>query len=139
MENETVPFYQYESIAPLKTSYECPIDNVFISETEELIALMSAKSGQEFYLTVGNPTDKVMDYALVSFLNWEQVPLINEKVILYVTVNLNEKKIFQLKLPETDKKKNYQVVALPFPYKISFENLESDTVEGTFRNVIQPK
>ncbi|MBE5105987.1 hypothetical protein IGI01_11940 [Bacillus thuringiensis] len=140
LENETIPHYQYESVAPLKTSSEDPIDNVFISETEdELIALMSAESGQEVYLTVGNPTDEVMDYALVSFLDWEQVPLINEEVVLYVTVNPNEKKVFQLKLPETDKKKNYQVLAFPFPYKTSFENFESHTVEGTFRTVIKPK
>ncbi|HDR7914062.1 TPA: hypothetical protein QCY05_003230 [Bacillus wiedmannii] len=140
LENKTPPYYQYESVAPLKTSDKQPIDNVFISETEdELIALMSAKSGQEVYLTVGNPTDEVMDYALVSFLDWKQVPLINEEVVLYVTVNPNEKKVFQLKLPESDKKKNYQVLAFPFPYKTSYENFESHTVEGTFRTVIQPK
>lgn len=139
LENETVPYYHYESVAPLKTGYEGPIDNVFISETEELTALMSAESGQEVYLTVGNPTDEVMDYVLVSFLDWEQVPLINEEEVLYVTVNPNEKKIFQLRLPETDKKKNYQVLAFPFPYKTSLENFESHTVEGSFRTVIQPK
>ncbi|MCU4715781.1 hypothetical protein OCE25_26235 [Bacillus cereus] len=137
IENKAIPFR--ESIFPLFTSNKGPIDSVFISETKDkLNALTSAKSGQDVYLTVGNISNEVIRYALVALLDWEQVPLIDDEFIHYVTVNPNEKKVYQLKLPETEVKKNYQVLAFPFPYEVSNKKYTSQSVEASIRTVIKP-
>ncbi|GGE68914.1 hypothetical protein [Priestia taiwanensis] len=127
------------SLLPFLISTKEPIASVFLSEqAEELTALMTAKSGQEVYLTIGNPGNESVQYALIAFLDWQQVPVINNEVVNYVTVEPGEKKIYKLTLPRVSTKTNYQVVALPDPYKVSNSNYSSQSVEASLRTVIQP-
>ncbi|WP_033826503.1 hypothetical protein [Bacillus andreraoultii] len=128
-----------ESIFPIATTSEGTIDGVFLSESKsELNSLTSANRGQSVYLTVGNATDEVVNYALIALLDWEQVPLIDNQLVHFVTVNPNEKKVFEMTLPNTIKKKNYQVLAFPHPFDVSNTNYESQFVESTIRTVIKP-
>lgn len=137
IENVEIPIN--ESAPPLITTNEGPIDSVFISDSmEELNALTSASSEQDVFLSVGNTSNEVVDYALIALLDWEQVPLIDEQLVHYITVHPNEKKIFEITLPNTDEKKNYQIFAFPFPFEVSTTNYESQLVEATIRTVIKP-
>lgn len=71
-------------------------------------------------------------------LDWEQISLIDDQLVHYVTVEPNEKKVFEVTLPNTIKKKNYQVLAFPHPFGVSNTNYESRFVESTIRTVIKP-
>ena len=128
-----------DSLPPSSILNEGPIDNVFISEKEdELNALMVSKSGQDIYLTVGNPSNNYLQYAVIAFLDWEQVPFSDNQFIIYVGVQPGEKKVYKLQLPFVKTKTNYQIIAFPNPYEVSKSNYPSQSIEASIRTVIQP-
>jgi hypothetical protein len=124
---------------PLQTFYQGPNDCVFISESIDKLKIMyRLKQNKTAYLSVGNIKNKNVDYALVAFLDWKQVPVLNNKEVIYVSVPKGVRKVFPLSLMNTEKEKNYQVLALPKPYQASPTDNSSQTVYGSMRTIIEP-
>lgn len=125
---------EYED--PLKIYVKGPNDNVFISNSiEQLKIVYEGISSESMYLHVGNISQEPMDYALISFLDWKQVPLL-DNMVSYVSVKPDTRKVFNLELPSTNEEKNYQILAFPMPFRVSDDNFHSQMIYGTLRTII---
>ncbi|WP_221569301.1 hypothetical protein [Alkalihalobacillus sp. TS-13] len=131
---------RFDSENPLKEYSNGPNDYIFISKSmDKLGVVYKAKPDQKLYLSVGNVNkDEKKEFALVAFLGWKQVPLIDNKKVNYISVDPGKRKIYSLDLPKSDKAKNYQVISIPSPYNVSQTNYSSQMVYGSIRTIIEP-
>lgn len=102
-------------IPPKETTNINPITDMSLSQLKDRSRLIfQGKSGQRVYLRICDEK-KDMEYALIALLDWNQVPFLNSKVN-FVQVPKGQTYIFQMELPQTSKKVNYQIIALPKPF-----------------------
>ncbi|WJE22982.1 hypothetical protein [Bacillus cereus] len=110
---------------------------LFVTKNEEkLQAVLSEQEGKELTVSSGNESKEEMDYAIVAFKDWEQIEILDNKKVAYTTVAPETRQIFNFKLPTVDQESNFQLVALPFPYKVSKDNYASQQAFGSFRILI---
>lgn len=113
---------------------------LFVTKNKDkLQSVFVETEGKELTLSAGNDTEKPMRFAIVAFKDWEQIKIINNQDVIYTTVPLGERQLFNFNLPDVEKESNFQVIALPFPYEVSKENYISQQAFGSFRIVIQSK
>ncbi|OJE51446.1 hypothetical protein BAQ49_21710 [Bacillus proteolyticus] len=111
---------------------------LFVTRNEEkLQAVLSENEGKELTISSGNETTEEMSYAIVAFKDWEQVELLNNQKVAYATVAPETRQIFNFTLPIVEQESNFQLVAFPFPYKVSKNNYMSQQAFGSFRIVIK--
>ncbi|MED2186014.1 hypothetical protein [Bacillus wiedmannii] len=103
---------------------------------EKLQAVFSESEGKELTVSNGNESKEEINYAIVAFKDWEQIEILDNKKVAYTTVAPETRQIFNFKLPTVDQESNFQLVALPFPYKVSKDNYPSQQAFGSFRIVI---
>lgn len=94
---------------------------------------------KELMISNGNETDEEMNYVILAFKDWEQYEIVRDKDYFYTTVAPQTRQLFSFTLPKVEKDSNFQLIAFPFPNKVSKENYTSQQAYGSFRMVIQPK
>lgn len=124
---------------PAQTFTSGPNDNVFISRNaEELKILFQSPDDEPAFLSVGNIQKQDVEYALVAFQNWEQVPVNDRHPVLYAKVKPGERIVYPLQFPGTDAEQNYQIFAFPKPYQVDRKDYASQHLYGTLRTILQP-
>ena len=124
----------------VRTISEGPIDNIFISKNENELQLFTTSSSEEsVILSIGNMQETPMDYAVISFLDWQQIKFQDEKLIKFFNVQPKSRQAIPIILPKTESELNFQVIALPSPYKITDNEFSSTEVYGSPRIVVTPK
>ncbi|ARU59635.1 hypothetical protein CBW65_00025 [Tumebacillus avium] len=124
---------------PAQTFTSGPNDNVFISrQAEELKILFQSKDDEPAYLSVGNIQKQDVDYALVAFQNWEQVPVDGQQPVLFTKLKPGERAVYPLQFPGTDAEQNYQIFAFPKPFQVDRKDYASQHLYGTLRTILQP-
>ena len=129
---------KYES--NFTSSSEGPIDNLWISSNKfEQQSIYKGKSGDKVYTTLGNYNKENLDYAVVIFSNWNQVPFDDGTNVKYLNLNPNEKQTFELTLPNVNESSLFQVIAFPMPYKITSSTSHSGSFAyGSFKFILEP-
>ncbi|MGE7888142.1 hypothetical protein ACQKN7_12315 [Bacillus cereus] len=134
-ESEQIKLSLIDPNAILKDGLYEPL---FVTNNEEnLQTVFFEKEGKQLTLSNGNETKDEMTYAIVAFKDWKQVELFNNKKVVYTTVAPETRQIFNFTLPSVDQESNFQLVAFPFPYKVSEENYVSQQAFSSFRIVIE--
>ncbi|TCP54385.1 hypothetical protein EV586_1042 [Tumebacillus sp. BK434] len=124
---------------PVRTFTSGPNDNVFISsKAEELKILFQSPDDEPAYLSVGNIQKQDVDYALVAFMNWEQVPVDDQHPVLYAKVKPGERIVYPLQFPDTQTEQSYQIFAFPKPFQVDRQDYPSQHLYGTLRTIVQP-
>lgn len=141
LKNQNQKMKEVDFQKPLKEASGGPIDNVFLSrEIERLGVVYNIEEQKNIYLSSGNlDEDNAQRYALVAFLDWKQVPIMDNRDILFTSVPPDTKQIFNIELPSTDTQKNYQILDFPQPFDVSEENFYSQRTFGTIRTIVKPK
>ncbi|MGE6347774.1 hypothetical protein ACQKIY_01920 [Bacillus mycoides] len=110
---------------------------LFVTRNEEkLQTVLYENEDKELTISNGNETKEEMSYAIVAFKDWEQIEILNSKKVAYTTVAPETRQIFNFTLPTVEQESNFQLVAFPFPYKVSQDNYVSQQAFGSFRIVI---
>ncbi|HDR7447822.1 MULTISPECIES: hypothetical protein [Bacillus] len=136
-ESETLKFTPIQPHTILKDGLYEPL---FVTSNEEkLQTVFSEKEGETLTLSNGNETKDEIPYAIVAFKDWEQVELFHNKNVAYTTVAPETRQTFTFTLPTVEQESNFQLVAFPFPYKVSEDHYVSQQAYGSFRIVIENK
>lgn len=106
---------------------------------EKLQTVFSEKEGETLTISNGNETKDEIPYAIVAFKDWEQVEIFHNKNVAYTTVAPETRQTFTFTLPAVEQESNFQLVAFPFPYKVSENHYVSQQAYGSFRIVIENK
>jgi len=110
-----------------------PLDEIFLTDKEEELKVITASnSNEEKKLVLGNLREHEIDYAVVQFVNWEQVPFQNGNRVNYFELMPDGNISYSVNIPEANKDSIVQYVAFSYPYTISENGLYS-LVMGTFR------
>ncbi|MEX5517765.1 hypothetical protein [Bacillus cereus] len=134
-ENEKIKLSLINPDAILKDGLYEP---VFVTNREEnLQTVFFEKEGKQLILSNGNETNDEMTYAIVAFKDWKQVEIFNNRKVVYTKVAPETRQIFNFTLPSVDQESNLQLVAFPFPYKVSEEDYISQQAFSSFRIVIE--
>ncbi|MGX5701390.1 hypothetical protein [Bacillus cereus] len=134
-ENEKIKLSLINPDAILKDGLYEP---VFVTNREEnLQTVFFEKEGKQLILSNGNETNDEMTYAIVAFKDWKQVEILNNRKVVYTKVAPETRQIFNFTLPSVDQESNLQLVAFPFPYKVSEEDYISQQAFSSFRIVIE--
>ncbi len=125
----------------LKYSSEGPFDNIWISDNEsKLNAIYKAKGEDTCYITLGNDSNESIDYALVMYNNWKQSKFTDGSIVKYLKVNPNQKQTLKVKLPNTNEKSMFQVIAFPMPYNITkVDSYTGSLAYGSLKFILEPK
>lgn len=78
-----------------------------------------------------------MTYAIVAFKDWKQVEIFNNRKVVYTKLAPETRQFFNFTLPLVDQESNFQLVAFPFPFKVSEEDYISQQAFSSFRIVIE--
>lgn len=109
------------------------ITRVFLSkESDKFKICTTLDSEEDVYVSLGNKTNEVANYAVIALKNWIQEPIEGENVHFF-SVGKNEHINFVHKLPKTDEDINYQLVVFPNPFEVSDEDLSSTFAYATHR------
>ncbi|MEF7658090.1 hypothetical protein [Bacillus thuringiensis] len=136
-EEEKTKSIPVQPIQPKTVLKDNLYEPLFVTKNEEkLQAVFSENEGKELTVSNGNESKEEIDYAIVAFKDWEQIEILDNKKVAYTTVAPETRQIFNFKLPTVDQESNFQLVALPFPYKVSKDNYPSQQAFGSFRIVI---
>ncbi|MGR4027713.1 hypothetical protein K7H05_30900 [Bacillus sp. ZZQ-131] len=134
-ENEKIKLSLIDPDAILKDGLYEPL---FVTNREEnLQTVFFEKEGKQLTLSNGNETNDEMTYAIVAFKDWKQVEIFNNRKVVYTKVAPETRQIFNFILPSVDQESNFQLVAFPFPYKVSEEDYISQQAFSSFRIVIE--
>ncbi|SDJ05140.1 hypothetical protein SAMN04488576_108100 [Bacillus sp. cl25] len=134
-ENEKIKLSLIDPDAILKDGLYEPL---FVTNREEnLQTVFFEKEGKQLILSNGNETNDEMTYAIVAFKDWKQVEIFNNRKVVYTKVAPETRQIFNFTLPSVDQESNLQLVAFPFPYKVSEEDYISQQAFSSFRIVIE--
>ncbi|MCC2494315.1 hypothetical protein LKM14_13135 [Bacillus cereus] len=134
-ENEKIKLSLINPDAILKDGLYEP---VFVTNREEnLQTVFFEKEGKQLTLSNGNETNDEMTYAIVAFKDWKQVEIFNNRKVVYTKVAPETRQIFNFILPSVDQESNFQLVAFPFPFKVSEEDYVSQQAFSSFRIVIE--
>ncbi|AND08689.1 hypothetical protein P4159_20205 [Bacillus thuringiensis] len=134
-ENEKIKLSLIDPDAILKDGLYEPL---FVTNREEnLQTVFFEKEGKQLTLSNGNETNDEMTYAIVAFKDWKQVELFNNRKVVYTKVAPETRQIFNFTLPSVDQESNFQLVAFPFPFKVSEEDYISQQAFSSFRIVIE--
>lgn len=107
----------------LKTYSKATSTGIFTSNVPDLSKIIfNTESNKDAYIRVGNETQVDLDFALIAFKDWEQIPLLDNELINYVKSSDGETQVYNLRFPEVKKLSNYQVIAFPKPYNYSNDN-----------------
>lgn len=105
-----------------------------LSKTHQEVAVMpTCKSMDDVELIISNPYNSDLEYAVIAFLNWEQIPL-NNDIIKIVKIPSNTNIYYKIKVPTVDKNAPYQIFAIPNPYDNDINN--SNPPSCTLRTII---
>lgn len=95
------------------------IPEIFISKIEnEFISFSEINKNEEFYLTIGNPTTSVLDYAVILLKNWEQDNISDSTLVKYISLEPNSKITEKVLVTDDEKNTITQFIAFPLPYKV---------------------
>ncbi|MBJ8032416.1 hypothetical protein [Bacillus cereus] len=134
-ENEKIKLSLIDPDAILKDGLYEPL---FVTNREEnLQTVFFEKEGKQLTLSNGNETNDEMTYAIVAFKDWKQVEIFNNRKVIYTKVAPETRQIFNFTLPSVDQESNFQLVAFPFPFKVSEEDYISQQAFSSFRIVIE--
>ncbi|MEE3961034.1 hypothetical protein [Bacillus thuringiensis] len=134
-ENEKIKLSLIAPDAILKDGLYEPL---FVTNREEnLQTVFFEKEGKQLTLSNGNETNNEMTYAIVAFKDWKQVEIFNNRKVVYTKVAPETRQIFNFTLPSVDQESNFQLVAFPFPFKVSEEDYISQQAFSSFRIVIE--
>ncbi|MCM3220751.1 hypothetical protein M3644_13210 [Bacillus cereus] len=134
-ENKKIKFSLINPDAILKDGLYEPL---FVTNREEnLQTVFFEKEGKQLTLSNGNETNDEMTYAIVAFKDWKQVEIFNNRKVVYTKVAPETRQIFNFILPSVDQESNFQLVAFPFPFKVSEEDYVSQQAFSSFRIVIE--
>ncbi|WP_416808292.1 hypothetical protein [Bacillus thuringiensis] len=134
-ENEKIKLSLIDPDAILKDGLYEPL---FVTNREEnLQTVFFEKEGKQLTLSNGNETNDEMTYAIVAFKDWKQVEIFNNRKVVYTKVAPETRQIFNFTLPSVDQESNFQLVAFPFPFKVSEEDYISQQAFSSFRIVIE--
>ncbi|ROR28312.1 hypothetical protein EDD66_105253 [Mobilisporobacter senegalensis] len=103
----------------------------------KIMTLPTCKSLENVELVMGNSYNVDMDFALVSFLGWEQTEFEDGSLVKYVKIPSNKSIYLNLKLPKVNSKLPYQIIAFPKPYDKNFRYTMPPF--STFRTIVTPK
>lgn len=105
----------------------------------EIKTVVEGSSGETYELVIGNEDgEEEKEYAIVAFLNWEQIPLLDGKEVGYVKVPAGKQYMILITLPEVERESVYQICAFRDPYgKLTRENLGRD--ESTLRVLVNSR
>lgn len=134
-ESEKIKLSHINPDAILKDGLYEPL---FVTNREEnLQTVFFEKEGKQLTLSNGNETNDEMTYAIVAFKDWKQVEIFNNRKVVYTKVAPETRQIFNFILPSVDQESNFQLVAFPFPFKVSEEDYVSQQAFSSFRIVIE--
>jgi hypothetical protein len=104
---------------------------------QEAAAMPSCKSMDEVELIMSNTNNYVVDYALIAFLGWEQVPISKTDMTDYISIPSQSTIYMKLKVPNVEENTPYQIFAIPRPFSndIRLANPPSTTL----RTIISPE
>jgi len=95
-------------------------------------------SNLDYYVHIGNRTDsEINEYALVILFNWNQVPIINDKDVLFLKVKRGQESIIHSQLKMPGEKGIYDItpILIHNPYKVL--NISNKRVETSIRTGIK--
>ncbi|MGA5661020.1 hypothetical protein ACPCZR_15815 [Bacillus bombysepticus] len=134
-ENEKIKLSLIDPDAILKDGLYEPL---FVTNREEnLQTVFFEKEGKQLILSNGNETNDEITYAIVAFKDWKQVEIFNNRKVVYTKVAPETRQIFNFTLPSVNQESNFQLVAFPFPFKVSEEDYISQQAFSSFRIVIE--
>lgn len=94
------------------------------------------KNKIEYFLHLGNVSNKSNTYAVISFLDWKQVPVTDNINVLYLNLNKNEEKVYDcsISIPKSEKTRlNFVSLIIPNPFSSLDNPLNVGTVDQSLR------
>ncbi|MCU7712924.1 MULTISPECIES: hypothetical protein [Priestia] len=114
-------------------------EQMFITDDKnKLQSVVVAKEGEKLLFSTGNNSNKSIRYAVIALKDWKQTKIIDDKEVVYTTVQKASRNLFDFTLPHVNKDSNFQLLAFPYPYQVSEDNYESQETFGSLRTVIEP-
>jgi hypothetical protein len=95
---------------------------------DEFKIMMSGKSEEEIYMSLANTTDNNMNYSIIGFKGWEQVPFYDNKFIRNIQIPPGQRNYYKITLPITDEKVNYQIFAIPDSFRFPTQVIPSPRI-----------
>lgn len=127
---------EYEKL--VETYTEGIFDNISISDKENNSDLLyKISENEDAFLTLGNDSDKTIDYAVVLFNNWKQVQFNDGDMTKFFEVKPQEKQSIKLKVPDVAKDTYFQAIAFPLPYKVGNNDIMSTNAFGSCKFIIK--
>lgn len=109
-----------------------------VGSRDDMIVSVEGEGGEIVELVILNQElDSVgTDYVIISFLDWQQIPIDGEHMKYYVTVPADTSISVPVVLPDVEEAKVLQIIA----FKISDAGIEqyTRTTETTFRVLVKP-
>lgn len=128
-----IPYYENN----VTVINEGPFDSLNIIKDSKILSTEYLRhSEEEMVLSIGNSSKKIIDYAVIALLDWEQVSIVEDDKVTYFRVNPEQRQVMDITLPDVNDSSNFQMIAFPFPYNVSRENYKSMNAEGSFRITI---
>lgn len=142
------PIEGCKDASKISVQYEEPISilqtemgtGIFPSRhTDKSQIIFHADSNEKVHLRVGNMSElkENLDFAIVAFKDWKQVPLLNGKLVNFLDVSKGVTHLYELTFPETEKLSNYQIIGFPRPFR-SLKNIPILPNYSSHRTVIHP-
>lgn len=99
------------------TDYDSRVHEIYLARDLEALRILAvAESGEKVNAIISNRWDYDVDYALGSFLNWQQHAFPDGEMIKYIHVPSHTTKVYELTMPMVDKSTPYQVYLIPNVY-----------------------
>lgn len=109
-----------------------------VDERDDLIVSVERKGGETVELVILNQVQESEDknYVIVSFLDWQQIPIDGEHMTYYADVPADTSIAIPVTLPRVEETSVFQILA----FEISDAGFEkyADTIETSFRILVQP-
>ncbi|WDV47181.1 hypothetical protein PV797_05620 [Clostridiaceae bacterium M8S5] len=121
----------------IKIISEGPVTNIYLSDNNaNLKPVITSNEFNEKKLLVGNHTNDLITYAVIGFLDWNQIAFADGDFIKFFEVPPNKKISYKVSIPQTNTDSVLQYMAFPFPYAVSRDNFFSTLGFGTYRMTI---
>ncbi|MCL6448393.1 MAG: hypothetical protein K6U04_09630 [Armatimonadetes bacterium] len=132
-------------IEPIKVFNEANIHGAFLTNTSERMKVWYVEKTENkeipYYIHIGNQETESHYFAIITLLDWKQVPINKNGKVLFLELKPNEKRVYKglLHLPENlekGKKLNLTLVSISEPF--SLQEKHTDLVEQSLRTTITP-
>ncbi len=135
-----VDFVTENFALPNQVRTDSPWDFIVLSSEKDIQkVVMNSKANTELYLSsINKYSDEAISYAIIAFKDWNQYPVTPDHDILFTNVPPGKEYIYEITLPNVSMDTNYQIIAFPYPLKVSRANFESQIVFSSFRVVVEP-